>query len=354
MMATNPAWYPAAKPTTPSGVPSDAVYLPTRAAGEYGTNQDFQTARDAGWQASIGGGNVGNWDASGAYLGAGKEGRGNVFGMAAQDLGSFAAKAALMYAGVGALGGASGAQMMQGYGNLGAGGGIDAATAAGQGVLQAGGGAGSTLGNIFGKAGTMDFSLGNIGSALQIAGGLQGLFGNSGSGVNTQAQQAADPFAAYRGNLAAMYSGALQPGQNLSPTQMPGYSQWKSGVMDPAMQATQAKTNAAGMSFSTGQQNMLNQTAQQGYYGFMSDYLNRLATGSGASQSPLGGAQVGARIQSEQQQGQMQGLGALRTGLQGLGGQFGQGPTSADIPYDYNMPSYTPSPAPTDLGNFYG
>ena len=53
--------------------------------------------------------------------------------------------------------------------------------------------------------------------------------------------------------------------------------------------------------------------AQQGYYGFMTDYLNRLAQGSGASTLP---SQTSAITQGNYaQQGQMQALGGIAQGI---------------------------------------
>ena len=134
------------------------------------------------------------------------------------------------------------------------------------------------------------------------------------------AQQAADPFSPYRGNLASMYSGALQPGAQTDLTQMPGYTQFQTGVMDPALEASKRSSSASGMLRSGNEQIALEQTAQKGYYGFMTDYLNRLAQGSGATNNPAQAAGMGLAQGNLNQQGFMQGLGATTTALAGIYG----------------------------------
>jgi hypothetical protein len=95
---------------------------------------------------------------------------------------------------------------------------------------------------------------------------------------------------------------------------MPGYDQFKTGVMDPALEASKRSSAASGMMRSGNEQIALEKTAGQGYYGFMTDYLNRLATGSGATTLP---SQASALSQGNlQQQSQMQGLGGI---VQGIG-----------------------------------
>ena len=132
--------------------------------------------------------------------------------------------------------------------------------------------------------------LSTIGTVLGIAGGINSLtgggitsalgFGDK-SPTGAQAQQMADPFSQYRSQLGAQYAGALTPGGQTDIKQMPGYSQFESGVMQPSLEASQRK--AAGM----------------------------------------GLAQAG-----QNQQGFMQGLGALGTTASGLSGQFGGGSVS--------------------------
>lgn len=131
--------------------------------------------------------------------------------------------------------------------------------------------------------------------------------------------QAADPFSAYRGNLAAMYSGYLQPGASMDPKTMPGYSQFQTGVLDPAMEASKRSAAASGMSMSGKEQAALQDVGQRGYYGFMTDYMNRLAQGSGAAQNPAQAYGMGLNQANLQNMATMQGLGALSTGLAGYG-----------------------------------
>jgi hypothetical protein len=152
-------------------------------------------------------------------------------------------------------------------------------------------------------------------------GGISKALGFGGSPSGAQAQQSADPFSSYRSQLGAMYSGALQPGAPSNIEAMPGYSQYKTGVIDPAMQASQKTAAASGQLYSGGEQQALQKTAQQGYYGFMTDYMNRLAQGSGAVNNPATAAGMGLGQTNLNQQGFSQGLGALGT----LAGQFGGG-----------------------------
>ena len=157
---------------------------------------------------------------------------------------------------------------------------------------------------------------GAITNALGMGPSGQQVGGGTGSGV----QQAADPFAAYRGNLASMYSGALQPGAQTDLTQMPGYTQFQTGVMDPALEASKRSSAASGMMRSGNEQVALEKTAQQGYYGFMTDYLNRLAQGSGATQNPATAVGMGVSQGNLNNQSFMQGLGATATALKGIYG----------------------------------
>jgi hypothetical protein len=165
-------------------------------------------------------------------------------------------------------------------------------------------------------------SLGQVGSAMQIAGGINSLTGggitNALGGKSTvqQATAAADPMAPYRANMAAMYAGALQPGATQDPTKMPGYSQFESGVLNPALEASKRSGAASGMMRSGNEQIALEKTAQQGYSGFMTDYLNRLAAGAGVAQSPAAGAAAGQTAQGNI----MQGVGAIGTGIAGIFG----------------------------------
>jgi hypothetical protein len=180
-------------------------------------------------------------------------------------------------------------------------------------------------------AGAADlFTGGSVSSALAIAGGINALTGggvSSALGVGpgkaatgTQAQNMADPFAPYRANMAQMYAGYMQPGGTTDITQMPGYSAFQTGVMDPALEASKRSAAKSGMLYSGNEMQALQKTGQQGYYGFMTDYLNRLATGAGAGYAPSQGAQIGLGQTAANQQAFSQGLGAVSTGLSGLYG----------------------------------
>ena len=180
--------------------------------------------------------------------------------------------------------------------------------------------------------------LGTIAAVVSIAGGINSLTGGGvsdmlgfsdsgdrvgggtsvGGGTGSGVQQAADPFAPYRANLASMYSGYLQPGANTSPTTMPGYSAFQTGVLDPAMEASKRSAAASGMGMSGKEQAALQEVGQRGYYGFMTDYLNRLAQGSGAVYNPATAAGMGVNQGNLNNAGVMQGFGGLSTGLAGL------------------------------------
>jgi hypothetical protein len=160
-----------------------------------------------------------------------------------------------------------------------------------------------------------------IGSVVGIASGLNSIFGGGGGGGSgSQAQTAVDPFASYRGNLASMYSGMLQPGAKTDITKMPGYDQFQTGVMDPALEASKRTSAASGMLRSGNEQIALEKTAQQGYYSFMQDYMNRLATGSGAGYAPTQGGMSSIAQGNLNQQAQMQGIGGILTGAKQLQG----------------------------------
>ena len=160
-----------------------------------------------------------------------------------------------------------------------------------------------------------------ISSALNIAGGINALTSGGGGGSSTSG----DPFGQYRAGLAAQYAGALQPGGATNIEAMPGFTQFQTGVMQPAMQASQRSAAGAGQLYSGGESAALQKIGQQGYSGFMNDYLNRLSTGSGASANPLGGADLAARLQAQQQQSVMQGIGAVGQGISGISNLFGGG-----------------------------
>lgn len=160
-------------------------------------------------------------------------------------------------------------------------------------------------------------SLTTLASVVGIAGGVKSIMGSS-SSAGAQAQQAADPFSQYRGQLGSMYAGALQPGAPSNIQNMPGYTQFNTGVMQPAMQASQRAAAASGQLYSGGEQQALQKVGQQGYYGFMTDYMNRLAQGSGAVNNPAQAASLGLNAQNQSDQAFMQGMGGIAQGLKGF------------------------------------
>lgn len=199
---------------------------------------------------------------------------------------------------------------------------------AASGTTTVGGVSNPVLNNAGGNMNLSDFS-----SALNIAssvnsltgGGVSNLLGGPGSVSGSEAQQMADPFAPYRSNLAQMYSGALQPGASMDITKLPGYSQYTSGVLDPAMEASKRSAGASGMLYSGRESAALQDIGQRGYYSFMTDYLNRLAQGSGAVVNPATAAGLGLSQTTANQQAFSQGLGGLGQGIAGL---FGSNPNS--------------------------
>lgn len=188
----------------------------------------------------------------------------------------------------------------------------------------------ATVGSVVGiAAGVNALTGGGVTEALGMGGGGSGsVGGGSGAGV----QQAADPFAPYRADLAKQYADSLKPGAQTDVTQMPGYSQFKSGVMDPALEASKRSSAASGMMRSGNEQVALEGVAQRGYYGFMTDYMNRLAQGSGATNNPASAVQLGVNQGNLNDQATMQGLGSLATGLKGLYTGSGSGSTGAMSP----------------------
>ena len=189
-------------------------------------------------------------------------------------------------------------------------------------------------------------TFGTVATVVGIAGGINSLtgggitkmFGGESAPSGAEAQQMADPFSQYRSNLGAMYAGALQPGASTNIQSMPGFSQFQTGVMDPAMEAQQRMAAKSGMLYSGNEMQALQQTGQKGYYGFMTDYLNRLAQGSGAVNNPAQAAGMGLGQMGLNQQGFMQGMGALGQ----IAGQF-----SGSGGSNYNNvanPYFSPSP----------
>jgi hypothetical protein len=180
----------------------------------------------------------------------------------------------------------------------------------------------------------MPWSIAEVAAAVGIAGGINSLTGGGvtnalgitspssqvGGGTGAGVAAAADPFAQYRSNLGAMYAGSLTQGNQMDPTKMPGYSQYKTGVMDPALEESKRSAAASGQLYSGNEAIALEKTAGQGYYGFMQDYMNRLAQSSGATQSPATAVGMGVNQGNLNQAGVMQGIGGIATGLAGLYG----------------------------------
>jgi hypothetical protein len=177
------------------------------------------------------------------------------------------------------------------------------------------------------------------GGAITDALGM-GPSGSVGGGTGAGAQAAADPFAPYRAKLGEMYSTSLTEGNKTDITKMPGFTQFQTGVLDPALEASKRSSAASGMLRSGNEQIALEQTAQKGYYGFMTDYLNRLAQGSGAVNNPAQAASLGVNQGNLNDASFMQGLGATATALKGI---YNSGSTSPGYTVDtsgYGMGSY--------------
>ena len=159
----------------------------------------------------------------------------------------------------------------------------------------------------------------DLAGALLVAGGItagSGATAGTGAGTGTGAANPADPFAPYRADLAKQYAGALTPGASSNIQAMPGYSQYNTGIMQPAMMAAQRVAATGGNLYSGGEKARLQTLGQQGYYNFMNDYMNRLAQGSGAVNNPataVGLSQEAARdaqrIQDANQKATMSNLG---------------------------------------------
>jgi hypothetical protein len=170
--------------------------------------------------------------------------------------------------------------------------------------------------------------MGGIASVVSIASGVNSLMGGgggSGSSGGAATTAAADPFAPYRGGIADIYSGILTGKAPVDATQMPGYAAYKTGVMDPALEASKRSAAASGMMRSGNEDIALTKTAGQGYYGFMTDYMNRLAQGSGAAQNPAQAVGLGLGATQAGYQGLGQGIGALASQFGGGGGSYGGG-----------------------------
>jgi hypothetical protein len=245
-------------------------------------------------------------------------------------------------------------------------------------------------------------ALGNIASTI-IGGFSGGGAGGASSPTGQQAQQMADPFAPYRGALGAQYAsyfgigggapagggGAPSavptgpvmsggPGQSdggtrnilpllgfggaggntgggagvgggtagpagFSPSNLPGYEQWKTGVLDPALENTMAMEAASGRALSGRETQELYDQSEKGYYGFMTDYLNRLAQGSGAVNNPAQAAGMGLQQGAANNQAFGQAIGGLTQGVGGILKGIGGGGTVTQpgmSPGDYGYGGY--------------
>ena len=160
----------------------------------------------------------------------------------------------------------------------------------------------------------------DLAGALLVAGGITaGSGATAGTGVGTGAGTAsnpADPFAPYRADLAKQYASALTPGASSNIQAMPGYSQYNTGVMQPAMMAAQRAAATGGNLYGGGEKARLQTLGQQGYYNFMNDYTNRLERASGATNNPATAVQLSQeaardaqRIQDANQKATMSNLG---------------------------------------------
>jgi hypothetical protein len=173
-------------------------------------------------------------------------------------------------------------------------------------------------------------SLATAASVVGIAGGINSLTGggitnalgltkstaSTGVGSTTAA---ANPMAPYQAQLAQMYSGYLQPGANTNIQQMPGYTQFQTGVLDPALAANKATAASSGMLYSGNEAAALQTLGQNQYSTFMNNYMSQLGTAAGAGVNPGTGAQLGTSQQNLANTSVAQGFGALATGLNQFG-----------------------------------
>lgn len=183
-------------------------------------------------------------------------------------------------------------------------------------------------------------TFGTVATVVGIASGIKSLTSSPGQ-AGQQAQQAVDPFTSYRGKLGQMYSGYLTGEDQTDITKMPGFSQFQKGVMNPALEASKRTSSASGMLRSGNEQIALQDIGQRGYYGFMTDYLNRLATGSGAGYAPAQGGMAGIAQGNLQDQAQMQALGGILQNAGSLYGQYGGGYTMSDPNTHYGTAGMT-------------
>lgn len=200
--------------------------------------------------------------------------------------------------------------------------------------------------------------LGGVSSAIGIGNSLfgGGSSGGSGSGSASSAQTY-DPYAPYRGAAASMYNNYLTGG-NANPSQMPGFSSFESGVVQPGLQATQASMASTGQFASGAEELALNKQANQGYTGFMNNYLGQLTAASGAAQNPYNGGMAAVAGGQQQQANQANAIGQLQGAASGVSSLWGGGgATSASINNPSNTNSngvYTGAGAlPDTSGNYF-
>jgi len=168
-----------------------------------------------------------------------------------------------------------------------------------------------------------------IGSVIGIASGINSLTGGALTG-GSSTTNVANPMAPYQAQLAQMYAGYLQPGQSANIQQMPGYTQFQTGVVDPAMAANKASAASSGMLYSGNEEAALQKLGQQSYSGFMTNYLSQLSGGAGAGFNPAAAAQLGMQQQQAGWQALGQGMGTL--GTSGLfGNNMYTNPTGAQV-----------------------
>lgn len=178
---------------------------------------------------------------------------------------------------------------------------------------------------------TFGITAGGLSAGLGIASGINSLTGGAitnalgfgGTGPGSATAQA-NPMAPYQAQLAQMYAGYLQPGQSANIQQMPGYTQFQTGVVDPAMAANKASAATSGMLYSGNEEAALQKLGQQSYSGFMTNYLSQLSGGAGVGFNPASAAQLGMQQQQAGWQALGQGVGAASTsGLFGTTNSLG-------------------------------
>ena len=157
-----------------------------------------------------------------------------------------------------------------------------------------------------------------IGSVIGIASGINSLTGGALTG-GSSTTNVANPMAPYQAQLAGMYAGYLQPGQNPNIQQMPGYTQFQQGVLDPALAANKASAASSGMLYSGNEAAALQNLGQNQYSAFMNNYMSQLSGGAGVGFNPASAAQLGAQQANLANQGIAQGFGSVATGLRGFG-----------------------------------